>query len=811
MDCGLARTHRRPTVPRWAASSVITPRVPIPSSTAWPPITSGQWTSFSGTEALATLGVIDARDAAAKRSGRPVEPGGDGPGAPASRYEALVDAAINIREGYEAAIKERFPRTWRNSAGYRLNYLLPWSSTRPPGWEAPDYPPYSSENNINLASLMAGSEGTLAVIRRATVGLVPKPDHSILAVLSYPSIESACEAVPEILTRHPSAIELIPRMIVDLARQAPAFAMPSGWAGAEAEALLVVEFAGDNPGSLKTAAEALQSGVRLAESASDQARVWSLRKAGLGILDSRPQSARSIGFIEDCAIPIENLGEFAREARRIMVGHKAEGGIYGHASAGCLHVRPILDLKTLAGVRTMREIADEIVGLALRLGGSMASEHGDGIARGEWLRKTYGDDIAAAMSSLKLAADPAGILSPSKMLAAPPMDTHLRYGAAYHAQMWKAGIDFGRNGGLGMAIEQCNGQAVCRKDDGVMCPSFQATREEEFSTRGRANLLRALISSGTPIRSAKAESSAVGPGRDGLTEAVFRALDLCLGCKGCKAECPSGVDMAKLKAAFLDEYYRARPRSLRDYAFGYFHVTAQILQFVAPFTNTLNQLPVARRALARALGIAQDRPFPTFANRLARPHQQAGPKPVILLRDPFNHYVNSDVEQAALDLLGLEGFDVRILHSMGAGASLVSKGFLAAAQRHAETLVTDLQRADPTHFIPLATIEPSELSTLRHDYPDLLPALGPAVREQVVGARSVEELLQHSGGLKKLRVATINTPILFHPHCHEQSDHQPSELVRLGRAPAGMWVFREGVGGGLLRHGRDFRIRSGAL
>ncbi len=258
-----------------------------------------------GDGSLATLGVIDACGRAPQPSGGSVEPRGHRATVPASRYEALVNEALNIRERYGAAIKERYPRTWRNSAGYRLNYLLPWSSTRPTGWETADYPPNSSDNNINLAPLLAGSEGTLAVIRQATVGLVPKPDHSILAILAYSSIESACDAVPEILVHHPSAIELIPRMLVDLARHAPAFALPTGWASADAEAILVVEFAGGNPGSLKMAAEALRGDVRLAESASDQERVWSLRKAGLGILDSRPQSRRSIGFIEDCAIPVE--------------------------------------------------------------------------------------------------------------------------------------------------------------------------------------------------------------------------------------------------------------------------------------------------------------------------------------------------------------------------------------------------------------------------------------------------------------------------------------------------------------------------
>ena len=258
-------------------------------------------------------------------------------------------------------------------------------------------------------------------------------------------------------------------------------------------ALLVVEFSGDQPEALKEAAKNLSDDVIIAEFAEDQARIWNIRKVGLGIFDSRPQSARPVAFIEDCAIPVERLGDFVREIERIMAAHQTEGGIYAHASAGCLHIRPILDLKTSEGVRSLRSIAKQALELTLRLGGSMSSEHGDGIVRGEWLKQIYGEEIIEAMRTLKRAADPFDLLNPKKMFDAPPMDSHLRYGVNYQTHAWTPALDFAHKDGLSGAIEQCNGQGVCRKTTGVMCPSFQATREEKYSTRGRSNLLRALI------------------------------------------------------------------------------------------------------------------------------------------------------------------------------------------------------------------------------------------------------------------------------------------------------------------------------
>jgi FAD/FMN-containing dehydrogenase/Fe-S oxidoreductase len=719
--------------------------------------------------------------------------------ASSARYAAILKAARDIRERMAEEVRTGFPRTWRNSAGYRINYLLPWSPSAPAEWIGRRYPGELQPGSFNLSHLLAGSEGTLAIIARATVNLVPIPKHTILGILAYSSVAEACDAVPELLQSHPSAVELLPQMILRLARTAPAFASQMDWVKGDPSALLVVEFSGDDAAVLRARAKDLGRDVLIAESSADQAKVWNIRKVGLGILDSRPQRARPVAFIEDCAIPVEKLGEFVREIQRILAEHGTEGGIYAHASAGCLHVKPVLDLQTKEGTRSLRTIAADTTSLALRLGGSMSSEHGDGIARGEWLRQTYGEDLLNGMKSLKRAADPDSLLNPGKMLDAPPMDTHLRYGAEYQTTVWAPGIDFKSNGGLAMAIEQCNGQGICRKDTGMMCPSFQATRDEMHSTRGRANLLRALIvtsrAPGAPPRTAASVGASAAAGQSGQSprhvssKAVYGALDLCLGCKACKAECPSGVDMAKLKSEFLNHYYSTHRRPLRDYLFGYFHVTARLLSACAPIVNTGARLPPARGIMARALQITPFRPVPAFRMRSPRPRSACGDKPVLFLRDPFNHCVDTEVEQAAFDLLGAAGFKVRTLGALGAGASLVSKGFLAAARRHARRVVHELARADPAGVCPVLVIEPSELSALRHDYPDLLADMPTRIRERLSQAVSVEEFLVQSGGLNNLRIATTGQQVAIHPHCHQKAE-AGSVSDELGSGDASMELLR---------------------
>jgi len=695
----------------------------------------------------------------------------------------LSRVADNIRLQYAEKIKEKFPRSWRNSAGYRLNYLLPWTPSVPSQWDVNDYglssTVYRPQSKVNLASLLAGSEGTLAVIRRAKVNLVSKPKHTILGVLSYASIADACDDVPRLLEYKPSAIELIPRMIIQLARGVPAYARQMGWMVGDPAAVLVIEFSGDQQSVLKEAIRQLGAVMTIAELPEEQSRVWNIRKMGLGILDSRPQPARPAAFIEDCAVPVDRLGDFVREVERIMKEHNTEGGIYAHASAGCLHIRPILNLQKGEGVRAMRNIGDEVLQLVLSLGGSMSSEHGDGIVSGEWIEKTYGVEVTEAMRSIKRAADPHNLLNPKKMFDAPPMDSHLRYGEEYQVNVWNSALHFEYERGLAGAIEHCNGQGVCRKSTGVMCPSFQATREEMFSTRGRSNLLRALISSNI-------EYSNIGYSE--IEPAVFSALDLCLACKGCTSECPSGVDMPKLKYEFMNEYYKTHRRHLRDYLFGYFHVVSKWLTPIAPLANAFMKMDWSRKIIAGTMGITDKRPFPLFAgskhvNKYTSISGEQNKKQVIFLSDVFSRYLEPHVEQAAFDILHAAGYEVKVLPIIGAGASLLSKGFIDAARSHAEKVLAEIAALGGEAGLSIVGCEPPEVYCLKHEYVALLPERRAEIESITKNVWLVDEFLLRADVINDLRVATpghSDMKITFHPHCHQRAEGLADDGLPVG-------------------------------
>ena len=694
-----------------------------------------------------------------------------------SRISNLYTSALQIREKYSDTIAKNWPRSWRNSAGYRLNYLLPWSATKPSQWIGDAYPANLKPGTWNLTPLLAGSEGTLAIIQRATLRLVDKPKHTVLAVLQYQSNADACDDVPRLLTHHPSAIELIPRFIIRQARSVPAYARQMGWVVGDPAALLVVEFSGDQPSALTDAARKVGEVLTIAESKEDQARIWNVRKVGLGLLDSRPQSARPAAFVEDCAIPVDKLGEFVREIEKILSAHETDGGIYAHASAGCLHIRPILDLKTARGVRALRSISEAVFALTVRLGGAMSSEHGDGLARAEYLEQTYGSELMEAMRLLKTAADPEHLLNPGKIFDAPKMDENLRYGAQHRIQVWNSSLSFASHGGLDVAIEQCNGQGVCRKDTGVMCPSYQATRDEMHSTRGRANLLRALITN------SQLRGTSTAMPNDELTNATARALDLCLACKGCKSECPSGVDMAKLKFAFQAEYHKRHRRQLRDYVFGNFHTAAGLASSIAPVANAMMEIPTIKNLVAAVLGITAKRPFPKFSSQRARvrvaPRREG--KRVIFLPDAFSKYIEPEVEQAAFDVLSKCGYDVHVLPVIGAGATFLSKGFVVEARQHARRVLDALYKIDPTNDAAVVGIEPPEIYCLKHDYIDLLPQMEKEITPRMEKVWFLDEFLLRSEEFRSLRVGTSggvteqnnNLPtrkIHFHPHCHQRAE-----------------------------------------
>ncbi|MEW5828719.1 MAG: FAD-linked oxidase C-terminal domain-containing protein, partial [Chloroflexota bacterium] len=662
---------------------------------------------------------------------------------------------------------------------------------RPPQWTEDTYPNLSP-SSLNLAPLLAGSEGTLAIVRRATLNLVPKPRHTVLAVLAYDSVIAACEDVPRLLAFAPSAVELIPQMLIRLARDVPAYARQMDFVDGDPAALLAVEFAGDDLEKLAALAHSIRSDLRVIIDVDAQNRVWNVRKVGLGIFDSRPASARPIAFIEDCAIPVERLGEFVGEVERILAAHNTYAAFYAHASAGCLHIRALLDLRTGEGVRHLRSIAESVLSLALRLGGAMSSEHGDGLVRSEWLKQTYGESVFGAFELLKRAADPQSILNPGKIVSAPPMDTNLRYGEGYRASTWTPSLDFTRIGGLAAAIEQCNGQGVCRKAAGVMCPSFQATRDEMHSTRGRANLLRAMISH-PELRTTQHLPGETYPAvrNEPLSRMAASALDLCLACKGCQAECPSGVDMARLKYEFLHEYHKSHPRKLRDYFFAYINHLVPLAARASGLSNRAIGLPFVKKLL----GLSSERPFPRLrithhatGSTHAAQHALRTTHHVLYLPDTFTRYFEPEIEQAALDVLAACAAEVKWLSSLGTGRTLISKGFLEAARNHLSRLLDEIRQLDPEGELPIVGIEPSELYTLRDELPDLLPGRRAECDSLARRAWTVEEFLLRpgeDGHPRIMRIANISSTIQNSNHHNKEKIHLHGHCYQKAQPPSG--------------------------
>ncbi len=749
------------------------------------------------------------------------EPGRRATGHPSSVFHRT---ALHIRENHADAIRAHWPRTWRNVAGYNLNYLLPWFPSTPPLWP-PDLLTLNplTSNSLNLAPLFAGSEGTLGIIRTAKLRLVRKPAHTILAVLAYDSIAEAAEATPGLLELGPSAVEMITRRIIRLARSVPAYARQITFVTGDPAAMLVVEFAGDDPNRLKERVRDLGAEAYVAESAEAQAQIWGVRKVGLGLLMSRFGDAKPVAFIDDITVPVEFLGAYVREVERITRDHDVEAAYYAHASAGCLHIRPILDLKSPRHISALRSIAEQATSAGLRFGGTISGEHGDGLARSEWLERAYGTEIVGCFRELKRAADPQGILNPGKIVDPPPMDQNLRYGADYRSQDWQPTLSFGRQGGLAGAIEMCSGVGVCRKTEGVMCPSFQVTREEMYSTRGRANLLRELIDGRrtnadgrqtTDDRGRETESPCPPPVLSSVEgSATFSALDLCLACKGCKSECPSAVDMAKLKYEFLHEYYRTHRRKLRDYLFGYFGVVAQLGHPFGKLVNWGMGNGVLWGMFASLLGLAPERRLPRFrvagklvnwgngklgTGKLGNGNQSTDPQstdtqstdpqytnlltyqstnPCLLLLDPFTQHFHPEAKDAVLRVLAAAGYQAQIIPVSGAGRTLISKGFLDAAKKHAQKVIAAIHELDPEGKLPILGIEPSEIYTLSDEYPDFFPE-----DEQVAAiakrAWMIDEFLVRPGANGKQRMANggrrssvvrRRSAVLLHGHCYQKA------------------------------------------
>ncbi|MGH7378101.1 MAG: FAD-binding and (Fe-S)-binding domain-containing protein, partial [Candidatus Methylomirabilales bacterium] len=435
---------------------------------------------------------------------------------------------------------------------------------------------------FNLVKILVGSEGTLAATVEAKVNLVPRPKMTALAVVHFRTLLEALEATTEILPCGPSAVELVDKTILDLTKGSLEYSRRMTFVEGDPAALLLVEFYGLSPEELRGKIEALEARLRRtglggaivrATEAEAQQNIWRVRKAGLGLLLGMKGDKKPIAFVEDTAVPPERLAEYVRRFDAIVREHDTTAAYYAHASVGCLHIRPIIDLKEAPEVEKMRSIAEQVCDLVLEFGGAMSAEHGDGLARSCWNEKMFGPTLYKAFQEVKAAFDPQGIMNPGKIVNAPPMTENLRYGPGYRARQVKTYFSFAREGGFDRAVELCNGAGVCKKKlEGTMCPSYMVTREEEHSTRGRANALRAAISGHL---TAEALTS----------HRMYEVLDLCLECKGCKAECPSNVDMAKLKYEFLAHYYAAHGTPLRARLFGHIALLSQLGCALAPLSN----------------------------------------------------------------------------------------------------------------------------------------------------------------------------------------------------------------------------------
>lgn len=681
----------------------------------------------------------------------------------------LAAACTVIANRHAAAIRANFPKTWRRASGYSINHLL--------------YPPLPMGDGLgvreaSLLPLLAGSEGTLAVLTRAKLNLVPKPKHTGLCLLQFDSIQRAAEATPAILELKPSAVELLSRMIFDLTRTVPAYARLLTWLEGEPTAVLAVEFQGENEAEVLAQIQQLEARnlaptSTRALTAEQQANVWAVRKAGLGLIMSMRGAAKPVAFMEDVTAPVEHLGQFVHEIDRIFATEGVtQASYYGHASAGCLHIRPVLNLKAQADVERMRRIASAVFEVVKNLGGAMSGEHGDGLARSVWNERLFGTEVYQAFREIKRVFDPRGLLNPGKIVDAPDFTENLRYGPNYQTLELHTHLDFSADGGFAGAVEQCNGAGACRKDGGVMCPSLHATRDEEHSTRGRANALRAALSGLLPAHAL-------------TSKRMHQVLDLCLECKACKAECPSAVDMAKIKYEWLAQYQAQHGVPLRSWLFGNIAQVSSVACQVSVLANATLNIPAVRALNEKLLGISRHRTLPRFASKTFRqqftPHPSASsgqavsrftPHAVILFIDTFTNYNHPEIGQAAVKVLRAAGFEPQLVPHGCCGRPMISKGLLvqakATARHNIEILAPYAERG-----LPIIGLETSCTLTFRDEYLDLLPN-NPRVKLVAEHSLLIEEFITQN--LEKFaplfpqsEISHPKSKILVHGHCYQKA------------------------------------------
>lgn len=660
-------------------------------------------------------------------------------------------------------IDRRFPKVLRRVGGYNLDEFV------------------SPAGPFNLAKLMVGAEGTLGVVLEARLNLVPLPKEKAVLVVQFRDLLEALAATPLILKHAPSAVEVMDRFILDHTRLSPDLQrLRETFVEGEPGALLCIEFYSDSSADLPPRLSALERelagagfGYRYyhALEPAQQARVWSLREAALGLSMTMKEDAKSLSFVEDTAVAPEKLRDFIDCFLKIIRKHETSAGVYAHASVGCLHVRPVVNLKTAAGVQKFEAIATEISDLVLEFGGALSGEHGDGLVRSPFMQKMFGPVLYDAFRTIKRTFDPHGIFNPGKIVDSPPLTENLRLGAGYISPDPRTFFDFSEYGGMGGAVEMCSGLGVCRKKlEGTMCPSYMATKEESDVTRGRANVLRLAMTG--RLKEAGLDD-----------EGVYKVLDLCLECRACKAECPVGVDMARFKSEFLAGYWQTYGTPLHARMLGNVRTIARLGSPLASLFNAASASKPARLVNEALFGIDRRRTLPalsrrTFASRMRG--KSAPDAAVLVFNDTFTNFYDPEIGVAAWEVLEAAGLKVAMAPNHCCGRPLISKGLLAEAREQARQNTESLYEA-ALSGTKLVFCEPSCLSAVREDAPSLLRS------EEQQKAKVVAEacvLFEEFAAELKIDLNPGPPEILLHGHCHQKSmGLLPAAKRLLGKIP----------------------------
>jgi FAD/FMN-containing dehydrogenase/Fe-S oxidoreductase len=724
---------------------------------------------------------------------------------------ALGDYVKTLSDELRPEIEAHWPKVLRRVAGYNLDIFNNQSEK-----------PYTADGSVNLAHLLVGSEGTLALTKSLKLRLSELPRTKVLGVVNFPTFYQAMDSAQHIVRLGEgtlTAVELVDRTMIELSLQNPAFASTVRTALiGQPDAILLVEFSGNSKAELMPKIRQLVelmgelglpgSVVEMTDDAP-QKNLWEVRKAGLNIMMSLKGDGKPVSFIEDCAVPLQHLAEYTNALTEVFRKHGSKGTWYAHASVGTLHVRPILDMRR-EGAQKMRAIAEEASELVRHYKGAYSGEHGDGLCRGEWIGWQFGPKINDAFAQIKNYLDPLNLLSPQRIVNPPLMDDTqlMRFPPSYKVIPIKTALDWsawnvqndpvteqtsapGTGGdaaqGFAKAVEMCNNNGHCRKfDAGTMCPSYRVTRDEKHLTRGRANTLRLALSG--QLEGLKAEDSFT-------SEAVKEALDLCVGCKGCKRDCPTGVDMAKMKVEFLHHYKARHGYSFKDKLVAYLPDYAPWASRFAPLLNLRDKIPGLAALSEKLLGFSAKRTLPqwktqTFFNSspvsASREEVLAASKPVVLFVDTFNGYFESDNASSALKVLQAAGYTAHIAtktiadgKALCCGRTFLASGMVDEAKTKARELVAALLPF-AEKGIAIVGLEPSCLLTLRDEM--LVMGLGDEAQTISRHAMLLEEFLAReaaAGKLETLKAALKPTTeaILLHGHCHQKAFGAVSPII----------------------------------